>query len=71
MFKLLYSAGHKSATRIQHKDGQVYKAVSTGKDSCTGCAFDHMNSLCIRVPVACTPLYRADGRTIIWIKESS
>ncbi len=71
MFKILCSAGHKSATRIQHKDGQVYKAVSTGKDSCKCCAFEHMDSLCMKIPAACTPLYRADGQSVIWIKESS
>lgn len=54
-------------------DGVKYKAKEVGHGVCTGCAFDPgpMAETCraVRDTDVCTSTYRADGRSVVWVKK--
>lgn len=70
-FKVIDQLNNRTVLRFQDERGNVYKAITVQTEDCAGCAFDNDSLDCVEAPGHCTKSFRSDGRTIIWIKESS
>lgn len=70
-FKVIDQLNNRTVLRFQDERGNVYKATTTQTNDCANCAFEKYILDCAEAPGHCTKAFRSDGRTIVWIKESS